>query len=188
MRTEREKMVAGELYRSADPELVALRLRARRLTREFNASSEADPDLRRALLSELFGRVGPRVEIEPDFRCDYGFNIAAGDNLFMNFGCVILDVAPVTLGRNVMLAAGVHLYTATHPLDPVERASGLELAAPIVIGDDVWIGGHATICPGVTVGDAAVIGAGAVVTRDVPPRTIVAGNPAKPIRSIETRA
>lgn len=187
MPTEREKMVSGELYRAADPELVALRLRARRLTREFNASTEAEPDRRRALLAELFGRVGPRVEIEPDFRCDYGFNILAGDNLYMNFGCVILDVAPVTLGHNVMFAPGVHLYTATHPLDPVERASGLELARPIVLGDDVWVGGHATICPGVTIGDAAVIGAGAVVTKDVPARTVVAGNPARPIRTLDPR-
>lgn len=182
--TEREKMVAGGLYRPADPELSALRLNARRLTRLFNATTEQEPDRRRAILTELFGRIGPRFEVEPDFRCDYGFNIRAGDNLYINFGCVILDVAPVVIGRNAMLAPGVHIYTATHPLDPVERASGLEFAKPITIGDDVWIGGHATICPGVTIGDAAVIGAGAVVTKDVPPRTVVAGNPARAIRSI----
>lgn len=184
MPTEREKMLTGEMYRPADPELVELRLRARRLVREFNASSEAEPDRRRDLLTRLFGRVGPRVEVEPDLRCDYGCNIFADDNLFMNFGCVILDVARVTIGRNAMFAPGVHLYTATHPLDPIERASGLELAKPITIGHDVWIGGHATICPGVTIGDAAVIGAGAVVTKDVPPRTVVAGNPAKPLRTL----
>ena len=184
MPSEREKMVAGLPYRSADPELVALRLHARQLVREFNTSPGDDHPRRRAILARLFGRVGPRVEIEPDFRCDYGFNILAGDNLYMNFGCIILDVTPVTLGRNVMLAPGVHLYTATHPLDPAERASGVESARPITIGDDVWIGGHATICPGVTIGDATVIGAGAVVTRDVPARTVVAGNPARAIRTV----
>jgi maltose O-acetyltransferase len=152
--------------------------------RKFNTSPDHDHAHRRALLARLFGRVGPRVEVEPDFRCDYGFNITAGDNLFMNFGCVILDVCPVTVGRNVMLGPGVHLSTATHPLDPVERASGVESGKPITIGDDVWIGGHATACPGVTIGDAAIIGAGAVVTRDVPARTIVGGNPARPLRTI----
>lgn len=187
MRTEHAKMIAGELYRPADPELVAMRLQARRLCREFNTSSE-DRELRTKLIRTLFGAAGPNVEIEPDFRCDYGSNIFAEDNLFMNFGCVILDVAPVRIGRNAMFAPGVHLYTATHPLDPVERASGQEFAKPITIGHDVWIGGHATICPGVTIGDAAVIGAGAVVTRDVPPRTVVVGNPAKAVRTIEARA
>lgn len=184
MKTEREKMVAGELYRPADAELVELRLRARRLCREYNNTTEMQPGRRKSLLEELFGKIGPRFEVEPDFRCDYGLNIFAEDGLYMNFGCVILDVAPVRIGRNVMFAPGVHVYTATHPLDPIERSSGVEYAKAITIGNDVWLGGHATICPGVTIGDAAVIGAGAVVTKDVPSRTIVAGNPAKPVRTI----
>lgn len=177
-------MIAGEMYRPTDPELVALRLKARRLCRQFNASTEAEPGRRVGLLRELFGQLGPRVEIEPDFRCDYGFNILADDNLYMNFGCVILDVAPVTIGRNVMFGPGVHVYTATHPTDPIERSSGSEFAKPIVIGNDVWVGGHATLCPGITIGDAAIIAAGAVVIKDVPPRAIVGGNPAKLIREI----
>ncbi len=123
-----------------------------------------------------------RFEIEPDFRCDFGFNILAGDNLFMNFGCVLLDCAPITIGDNVLIGPGVHMYAATHPVDPAVKATGRELAFPITIGSDVWIGGHATICPGVTIGDGAVIGAGSVVTKDVPPRTVVAGNPAMPLR------
>lgn len=184
MPTEREKMVAGTPYRPADPELTALRLRARRLCRLFNTSNEEEPARRDSLLRELFGRLGERFEVEPDFRCDYGCNIFAGESLFMNFGCVVLDVAPVVLGANAFLGPGVHLYTATHPIDPVERASGVEHARPITIGDDVWIGGHATICPGVRIGDAAIIGAGAVVTRDVPAGTIVAGNPARVLRTI----
>jgi len=184
MRTEREKMVVGELYRPADPELVSLRRNARRLCREFNATTEDEPDRRAALLRELFGRLGERFEVEPDFRCDYGFNIRAGENLYMNFGCIILDVAPVRIGTNAFFGPGVHAYTATHPLDPVERASGVELARPITIGDDVWIGGHATVCPGVTIGDEAVVGAGSVVSRDVPARAIVAGNPARVLRMI----
>lgn len=184
MKTEREKMVAGEMYRPADTELAELRLRARRLCREYNGTTEMQVGRRKLLLEELFGKIGPRFEIEPDFRCDYGLNIFAEDGLYMNFGCVILDVAPVRIGRNVMFAPGVHVYTATHPIDPVERASGQEYAKAITIGNDVWLGGHATICPGVTIGDAAVIGAGAVVTKDVAARTIVAGNPAKVVRTI----
>ncbi|MBK7403926.1 MAG: sugar O-acetyltransferase [Phycisphaerales bacterium] len=184
MLSEREKMIAGEPYRPTDPELAAMRLGARRRCLAFNTSDPGDPAAREAMLRRLFGSLGARPEVEPDFRCDYGFNIFAGDNLFMNFGCVVLDVAPVRLGRNAFLGPGVHLYTATHPIDPIERASGVELGRPITVGNDVWIGGHATICPGVTVGDAVVIGAGSVVTRDVPARTIVAGNPARPIRAI----
>ncbi|HZW09607.1 MAG TPA: sugar O-acetyltransferase [Phycisphaerales bacterium] len=184
MKSERDRMIAGELYRPADAELAALRLRARRLCDEFNRSGPEQTERRTWLVRELFGQIGERFEIEPDFRCDYGWNIFAGENLFMNFGCVVLDVCPVRLGDNAFLAPGVHIYAATHPLDPAERASGVELGRPVTIGSDVWIGGHATICPGVTVGDAAVIGAGAVVTRDVEARTVVAGNPARVIRRV----
>lgn len=177
-------MLSGELYRPADPELIALRRTARRLCRLFNTSTEEEPDRRAALIRELFGAIGPKFEIEPDFRCDYGVNIHAGNNFFMNFGCVILDCGKVTIGDNVMFAPGVHLYAATHPVDPDLRNSGQEYGRPITIGNNVWIGGHATIMPGVAIGDAAIIGAGAVVTRDVPARTIVAGNPARPIRTV----
>lgn len=184
MASEREKMVAGEAYRPADGELSALRLRARRLCREFNLSSPDDLARRQGIVRELFGAVGAGFEIEPDFRCDYGWNIRAGDNLFMNFGCVVLDVCPVTIGDNAFFGPGVHIYTATHPLDPVERASGVESGRPVVIGCDVWIGGHATVCPGVTLGDGAVVGAGAVVTRDVPARSVAVGSPARVVRRV----
>ena len=180
-------MLSGELYLASDPELVAMRKNARRLTRLFNRTTEEETDLRATLVRELFGAVGPRFEIEPDFRCDYGVNIHAGNNLFINFGCVMLDCAKITLGDNVLIGPGVHFYAATHPTDPELRATGQEMARPITVGSNVWIGGHATICPGVTIGDGAVIGAGAVVTRDVAARTIVGGSPAKLIRSVDAR-
>jgi maltose O-acetyltransferase len=181
-------MLAGELYLSADRELVELRRRARRQTRAYNETTEEEPDKRRAILTELFGAAGPRLEVETPFRCDYGWNIFAGDNLYMNFGCVLLDCAPIRLGRNVMMAPNVHLYTATHPVDPVVRASGRELAFPITIGDDVWLGGGAIVCPGVTIGDGAVIGAGSVVTKDIPALCVAVGNPCRVIRTIERNA
>lgn len=183
-RTERELMLAGELYFSADPELIEMRRRARRLTRAFNETTEEEPERRRAIITELFGAVGPRLEIETPFRCDYGWNIFAGDNLYMNFGCVLLDCAPIRLGRNVLMAPNVHLYTATHPVDAAVRVTGRELAFPITIGDDVWIGGGAIVCPGVTIGDGCVIGAGSVVTKDIPAHTVAAGNPCRVLRAM----
>lgn len=180
--TERKLMLSGELYLASDPELVALRRRARRLTRLFNQTTEEQPDERRTIITDLFGAVGPRFEIEPAFQCDYGFNIFAGDNVFMNFGCVFLDCAPIRIGRNVLFGPGVHLYAATHPTDPVVRATGRELAFPITIGDDVWIGGGVIVCPNVTIGDRCVIGAGSVVTKDVPAGMVAAGNPCRVIR------
>lgn len=177
--TERDKMLAGELYFAADPELVAARLGARLLTHRFNASPPDDPALRRALIKELLGATGERFEIEPPFRCDYGANITVGEDFYVNFGCVILDVCAVRIGRNVLLAPGVHIYTAEHPLDATLRATGAEMGRPVTIGNRVWIGGGALILPGVTIGDDAVIGAGSVVTRDVPAGALVAGNPAR---------
>ncbi len=181
MPTERDKMLAGELYFSDDPELAALRLAARRLVRRYNASADGDAAERDAVLRELFGCLGPGHCIEPPFRCDYGFNIRAGRKLFVNFDCVFLDCAPITIGDEVLFAPGVHLYAATHPLDAETRAKGLEYAHAITIGHRVWVGGHATILPGVTIGDEAIIGAGAVVTKDVPAGAVVVGNPARPV-------
>lgn len=172
-------MLAGELYLASDPELVAARRRARRLTRLYNATTEEEFERRGALLRELFGAVGPRAEIEPPFHCDYGFNIRAGPGLYMNFGCVVLDCAPVEFGEGVLVGPGVHFYAATHPVDAEARRTGRELARPIRIGSDVWIGGRAVIGPGVTIGDGAVIAAGAVVTRDVPAGAVVGGVPAR---------
>lgn len=185
MPSERERMLAGELYLSADPELVAARLRARRLLRAYNASAPDEPARRRALLTELFGRLDGRIEIEPPFFCDYGANIEAGDNLYMNFGCVVLDSGRVSFGVNVMLGPAVQIYAATHPTDPVIRRTGRELAAPVVIGDDVWIGGGAIVCPGISIGAGSTIAAGSVVTRDIPPRVIAAGNPCRVLRVVE---
>jgi maltose O-acetyltransferase len=179
---ERERMLAGELYLASDPELVAARRRARRLTRLFNQSTEEEIGKREELIRQLFGAIGGRFEIEPEFRCDYGFNIFAGDGLFVNFGGVFLDCAPIRIGRNVLMGPSVHLYAATHPTDAATRATGRELARPITIGDDVWIGGGVIVCPGVTIGDRAVIGAGSVVTRDVPDGVIAAGNPCRVLR------
>lgn len=175
-------MLAGELYLASDPELVAARRRARRLTRLFNTTTEEDVEKRKELLRELFGSIGPRAEVEPDFRCDYGFNIRAGAGLFMNFGCVILDCAAVTIGDKVLMGPGVHIYAATHPIEASARRGGRELAKPVTIGNNVWIGGRAVIGPGVTIGDDAVIGSGSVVTKDVAAGVVAVGSPAKEIR------
>jgi len=185
MRTETERMLAGEPYDPSDPTLAADRERARDLARRYNATSEADGTRRERLLRDLFDAVGEDPTVQPPFHCDYGYNVAVGDDFFANYGCVFLDTNPVTFGDRCLLGPGVHVYAATHPLDPEERAAGRERGEPVTVGDDAWIGGRAVLNPGVTVGDGAVIGSGAVVTEDVPARTVVAGNPAEVIREIE---
>ncbi|MCX5690737.1 MAG: sugar O-acetyltransferase [Planctomycetota bacterium] len=182
MGTMRERMLASRLYLAHDPELVSMRLRARQLQREFNATTEREGSRRSSLLGDLLGEAGDGVFIEPMFQCDYGTFIRLGKGVFMNFGCVILDCAMVTIGDRTMFGPGVHLYAATHPLDIEQRRAGWEYALPITIGSDVWMGGHVTVCPGVSIGDGAVVAAGAVVTRDVPAGAIVGGNPARPLR------
>ncbi|HEU0298408.1 MAG TPA: sugar O-acetyltransferase [Longimicrobium sp.] len=182
--TEKEKMLAGELYDAADPQLVAERRRARDLLCALNASRDGEREARAALLRELLGAAGEGVWIEPPFFCDYGTNIRLGDRVFFNFNCVVLDVAQVTIGSDVMFGPAVQIYTATHPLDHRERRGGLEAAKPITIGDDVWVGGGAIILPGVTIGGRSVIGAGSVVTKDVPPDVFAAGNPCRVIRAL----
>jgi maltose O-acetyltransferase len=182
--SEREKMLRGELYFAADPALVALRQRARRLTRLYNATTEGESARRREILGELFGRMR-RAMIEPPFHCDYGSNIYAGDNLYMNFGCMILDCAEVSIGSDLQAGPYVQIYTAHHPLDAAERTAGPELASPVTIGSRVWLGGGVIICPGVTIGDDTTIGAGSVVTRDVPPGVLAVGNPCRVVRAIE---
>jgi maltose O-acetyltransferase len=180
--TEREKMLAGLLYDPTDPELVEGRARAARLMRRFNAEGDA------AALRELIGGLGPGSEVRPGFACDYGANIRIGAGCFANFNVVMLDCAAIEIGDRVQIAPAVQLYTATHPLDARERAAGLESALPIHIGDDVWLGGGAIILPGVSVGAGSVVAAGAVVTRDVPAGVLVAGNPARVIRSLPYQA
>jgi maltose O-acetyltransferase len=181
MKTEKEKMLAGELYIAADPELVAERANARRLTHRLNVTEYGDETAYRAIMTELLPNADPTVYIEPPFFCDYGYNIYAEENVFMNFNCVVLDVSPVHIGARTMFGPAVQVLTATHPLDAAERAAGPEYSKPIAIGRDCWIGGGAIIQPGVTIGDRCIVGAGAVVTKDVPDDTIVVGNPARPI-------
>lgn len=181
-RSEKEKMLSGALYRASDPELVAWRRRAREILVRYNAMSAANPDERFPLLAMLFGAVGPGASIEPRFVCDYGTNIRIGRSLFVNYDCVFLDCAPITIGDDVQIGPAVQIYTALHPLDPVTRRAGLETAAPVTVGNNVWIGGGAILCPGITIGDDAVIGAGSVVTRDVPAGMLVAGNPARVLK------
>jgi len=181
--TERQKMLAGQMYFAADSELDAGRLRARRLCHRINYEYAEWPD-RLKLFDELLGSYGKNMLIEPPVYIDYGSNLYVGDDFFMNFNCCILDDAPVKIGNNVMLAPFVQIYTATHPLDHNERKSGYEYAKPVTIGNDVWIGGGAIICPGVTIGDRAVIAAGEVVTKDVPEAVVVGGNPARVIKEI----
>lgn len=178
-RTEKEKMLAGEIYQASDPELVEDRLRAQRLLYVYNATGPDEIERRAELLRELLGATGEGVSIKPSFRCDYGYNIRAGRNVFVNYDCVFLDCNTIELGDDVQIGPAVQIYTATHPLDARARRAGLEAARPVRVGHNAWIGGAAVLLPGVTVGDDAVIGAGSVVTRDVPAGAIVVGNPAR---------
>lgn len=183
MPTEREKMLGGALYDAADPELVAARLRARQLLRRFNDTFGRNKGERAQLLAELIGQ-DTDAWIEPPFYCDYGTNIRLGRGVYANFNCTVLDVALVEIGDRTLLGPGVQIYTASHPLSAAQRRSGLESGQPIRIGDDCWIGGGVIICPGVTIGARSVIGAGSVVTRDLPEDSLAAGNPCRVVRSL----
>lgn len=182
--TEKEKMLSGELYKAWDEELKKDRLTCRELLYEFNLSRPTEREEKKQFIQKLLGSEGEDSWIEAPFHCDYGYNIHAGKEFFANFNCVILDCAKVTIGDNVLLAPNVGIYTATHPLDDEVRASGLEMAYPITIGNRVWIGANAIILPGVTIGDNAVIGAGSVVTKDIPANVVAAGNPCRVLREI----
>ena len=177
-------MLAGEPYVAADPEPVGMQSRAQALLHAFNSSHPSEAERRRETVRGLFGAVGAGFDIRPPFFCDYGSNIYAGDGLFINFDCVILDCNVVRLGDNVLLGPKVQIYTAHHPLEPEARRTLVEMASPVHIGDDVWIGGGAIICPGVTVGAGSTIGAGSVVTRDIPARVFAAGNPCRVVRAL----
>lgn len=183
MPTEREKMLAGELYDPLDPELVRGRERARDLCWALNATREGEPDERRRILRELFAAGGDGAWVQPPFFCDYGSNIRLGRKCYFNFNCVVLDVCPVTVGDHTLFGPAVQIYTASHPLDAELRRTQ-EFGKPVVIGSDVWVGGGAIILPGVTVGSRSVIGAGSVVTRDVPEGVLAAGNPCRVIRPV----
>ncbi|MGB2578892.1 maltose O-acetyltransferase [Elusimicrobium simillimum] len=185
MKTEKEKMLAGQAYTANDHELKTLLKHARELTRKYNQTLEGDLVTRREILESLFGAVGKNVYVEPSFKCDYGFNIFIGDNFYANFDCTILDVCKVEIGHNCLLAPGVHIYTATHPLNSADRAAGVEFGKPVKIGNNVWLGGKVIVNPGVTIGDNVVAASGAVIVKDVPSNVLVAGNPAKIIKTLE---
>lgn len=178
-KTEREKMEAGEWYNCIDPELEGLRTRARAAVHEHNTMPPGRRGNIGPALAKLLGATAGDVVIEAPFHCPYGFNIFLGPGVFLNAGCTLLDTAKVTMGARTMLGPGVQIYCAEHHIDPVRRRAGLEVAKPVTIGEDVWIGGGAIVLPGVAIGHRAIIGAGSVVTKDVPADTTVVGNPAR---------
>lgn len=183
-RSEKEKMLAGERYNSMTPELHQDRITARNLARLLNDTRENEEGQRETLLRRLFGSLGARPVLQSPFFCDYGYNIHAGDRIEINFDCVFLDVCEIRFGDNCLVGPGVHIYTATHPVSVGDRERGVEFGKPVRIGHNVWLGGRSVVLPGVTIGDGSIIGAGAVVTKDVPDSVIVAGNPARILRKL----
>lgn len=183
-RSQRERMLAGDLYLADDPELNRESLRAAKLIAQYNASAPDAPDTRRRILRDLLGSLGEGTIIRPPFYCDYGYQIHIGTRTFVNFGLVALDVAKITIGDDVQIGPNVQLLTPTHPLEPEPRRAKWEAAKPITIHHNVWLGGGVIVCPGVTIGENSVVGAGAVVTRDLPPNTLAVGNPARIIRTL----
>jgi maltose O-acetyltransferase len=182
MRSEKDKMLGGELYDPLDPQLSAERHRARLLFKALNDTRDDQQEERERLIRQLIPAAGQGVWIEPPFYCDYGSNITLGDKVFFNFNCVVLDVAPVRIGSGVLFGPTVQIYAATHPMSAAARRAGLEAGKAVEVGDDVWIGGGAIICPGVRIGARSVIGAGSVVTRDIPEGVFAAGNPCRVVR------
>ena len=182
MGSEKDKMLAGELYRASDPELARDRRTCRSLLHEING--QPDEDERHGLFRQLLGRIGDGSFIQPPFACDYGYNISVGDRVFINFNTVILDCAAVTIGDGAQIASGVQLLAADHPRDAKTRRDLLELARPVSIGSNVWLGAGAIVLPGISVGDDSVIGAGSVVTRDIPSGVVAVGNPCRVVRSL----
>jgi maltose O-acetyltransferase len=182
-KTEKEKMLTGERYNCRDPELEILRQELKRKLRAYNDSNPEDD--RRSMLENMLGGIGENVTIWTPFNCIYGDNIHIGNNVFINLNCMIIDNNRVEIGDHVMFGPGVQIYTAAHELEAESRDQGWEVTKPIRIGKSVWIGGNAILLPGVTIGEKSVVGAGAVVTHDVPASLVVAGNPARVIREIE---
>jgi len=183
MKTEKEKMLAGEYYLANDETLVRERLECKKLLKKLNVDEYLMNDNAKTILAKLIPNAPESLYIEPPFNCDYGYNITCGENVYFNVNCVVLDVMSVTLGNNVFCGPHVQIYTATHPLDAEQRRVK-ENAKPVTIGDDCWIGGGSVICPGVTIGNRCVIGAGSVVTKDIPDDSLAVGNPAKVIRKL----
>ncbi len=183
-KTEKEKMLAGDLYHAADTELLTERRHAQQILVRYNAAPDDGQMLRTDLLRDFLGAVGEGTVVLPTFTCDYGYNISLGRNVFINYHCIFLDCAPIAIGDDVQIGPAVQLYTAQHPLDAKVRRSGLESASPIRIGKDVWIGGGVVVLPGVTIGDRSIVGAGSVVVHHVPPDSLVVGNPARIVRTL----
>lgn len=184
MPSHKDRLLAGEPYLADDPELVADRHRCRVLTEQLNATSVDEPFAREEILRSLLGAIGDSTEILSPFQCDYGYQITIGARTFLNFGVVILDSAPVHIGDDVQIGPGTQLLTPTHPLDPVERRTQLEWAEPVVVEDGAWLAAGVIVCPRVTIGAGAAVGAGSVVVRDVPPRHLCVGNPGRIVREI----
>ena len=183
--SEKEKMLSGQLYdANYDKELADERMFCKCLCHKYNNLSPDNVDERKAILKQILGKTGERFWIEPDFRCDYGYNIEIGENFYSNHNCVILDPAKVKFGDNVFIGPNCGFYTAGHPLDVKARNAGIEYAYPITVGNNVWIGGNVCVMPGVTIGDNVVIGAGSVVTKDIPANCVAVGNPCRVIRKI----
>ncbi|MGV9778088.1 sugar O-acetyltransferase [Streptosporangium sp. NPDC003464] len=183
-RSQRERMLAGDLYIAADPELAEEGLRAARLTERYNATSADEPQERRRILEELLGDIGEEVEIRPPLYCDYGYQTRIGARSFVNFGLTAVDVGRITIGEDVLIGPNVQLLTATHPVEPGPRRAKFEAAEPITIADNVWLGGGVIVCPGVSIGENTVVGAGAVVVRDLPANVVAVGNPARTVRHL----
>lgn len=182
--TEKELMLSGQLYNAGDVELFKERLQAKKLIRLFNSASDEQIDYRLDIIKKLFKKTGNNVYIEPPFRCDYGYNIVVGNNFYANYDCIILDVCDIIIGDNVFFAPRVCLFSASHPVDAAIRNSQLEYGQPITIGNNVWIGGGTIVNPGVKIGDNSIIGSGSVVTKNIPPNVIAAGNPCRILRKI----
>lgn len=182
--TEKEKMLLGMYYKASDKDLTEARNTARSLAAEYNSTAPSELERREDILKKLFKKCGKNVYIEPPFYCDYGSNIALGDNVYINFDCIILDVCNVSIGNNVFIAPRVSIFAAAHPIDADIRNSLLEFGSPVNIGNSVWIGGNTVINPGVSIGDGSIIGSGSVVTKDIPANVIACGNPCRVIRQI----
>jgi maltose O-acetyltransferase len=180
----RQRMLRGDLYMGWDPELDAQRRATEALLKTYNASPGDDDEARAVLLRQILGSVGEGVVVKPPFRCDYGSNVTIGRGTFVNYDCIMLDSAPITIGEACQIATRVQLITATHPIDPVPRREGWEYALPIAIGDNVWLGAGVIVLPGVAIGQDTVVGAGAVVTRDLSAGIVAAGVPARVLRPI----
>lgn len=185
MKTEKEKMIAGEMHDSLDEELSLDRRRAFALLRDLNAMKSMHSDEYQKCMRELFPNVSPDSKIKAPVQCDYGYNIYIDEGVFVNYECIFLDCAPIRVGRNTLIAPRVQFYTAMHPFGAKERRSGAEWAEEITLGEDCWIGGGVIICPGVTIGDRVIVGAGSVVTKDIPPDSLAVGNPARVIRTLK---